>query len=52
MTGAGFGGCVVALIDEDAVPAYLQKVPALYRAATAREPSFLVTRPGDGARAL
>ncbi|MBC7247471.1 MAG: galactokinase [Actinobacteria bacterium] len=52
MTGAGFGGCVVALVDEDAVPAYLEKVPALYRAATAREPFFLVTRPRAGARKL
>lgn len=52
MTGAGFGGCVVALIDEDAVPAYLEKVPALHRAATARDPFFLVTRPRAGAHKL
>ncbi len=52
MTGAGFGGCVVALIDGNAVPAYLEKVPSLYRTATGRDPSFTVTLPGGRARRL
>ncbi|MDI6830542.1 MAG: galactokinase [Actinomycetota bacterium] len=53
MTGAGFGGCVVALLERDALPTYLEAVPGLYRRAAGREPFFLVLeRPAAGARAI
>jgi galactokinase len=53
MTGAGFGGCVIALVERDAVPAYLETVPERYRRATGREPFFLFQeKPAVGARRI
>ena len=52
MTGAGFGGCVIALMEQDALADYLETVPDLYRRATGREPSFLPVSPSAGARPL
>ena len=52
MTGGGFGGAVIALIPRSAVESTAQ---AIYDAAASRgfpEPTFLVARPGDGARRL
>jgi len=53
MTGAGFGGCVVALIRSDRIPDYLERVPELYRSAGGREPFFIIVDgPGGGVRKL
>lgn len=52
MTGAGFGGCVIALLRRDALPAYLDSVPDRYREATGREPFFLETVPAGGAAGM
>lgn len=49
MTGAGFGGCAIVLLEEECLPRYLEKVPALYRKATGRQPFFLPVRPSGGA---
>ncbi|MFI5954586.1 galactokinase [Cryptosporangium sp. NPDC051539] len=52
MTGGGFGGCVIALLDADAVPAATQ---AAANAAAARgftAPRAFVTSPAAGAHAL
>lgn len=52
MTGAGFGGCVIALMRDRYVQEYLRSVPKLYRDRTGCEPLTIVTRPGGGARRL
>lgn len=52
MTGAGFGGCVITLIKEEAVESYLRKVSGPYWEATHYEPEFIVTSPSGGARKL
>jgi galactokinase len=52
MTGAGFGGCVIALLRDEYIPEYLEMVPGLYRRATGREPFFLPAQPCAGARML
>jgi galactokinase len=52
MTGAGFGGCVIALIRDESLPGYLEKMPELYRGASGRDPSFIAARPCAGARKL
>ncbi|MEW6553945.1 MAG: galactokinase [Actinomycetota bacterium] len=52
MTGAGFGGCVIALARDESLPAYLAGVPGLYREASGREPFFISARPCAGARRL
>ncbi len=49
MTGAGFGGCVVALIRRENVERYTRRVPGLYWQATHCDAEFIVTTPGDGA---
>lgn len=52
MTGAGFGGCVVTLLRQDALRDYLRNVPGEYWEATHYEPEFIVTAPCGGARKL
>ncbi|MFK7696435.1 galactokinase [Paenibacillus sp. HJGM_3] len=49
MTGAGFGGCNVSLVREDAVDAFRQTVGERYTARTGLVPSFYVCDIGDGA---
>ncbi len=44
MTGAGFGGATVSLVDEAAVPDFEAHVGQTYRRRLGRDPSFLVTR--------
>ena len=52
MTGAGFGGCVIALIQEKTLERYLRRVPGLYWQATHYDAEFIVTSPGEGAHKL
>ena len=49
MTGGGFGGCTVALAQEDAVPALIEAVQAQYPARTGKTPTVYVCRATDGA---
>lgn len=49
MTGAGFGGCVVALIKTENVERYLRRVPGFYWQATHYDAEFVVSSPGEGA---
>lgn len=52
MTGGGFGGCIVALVKSEDVEKVAQEMLDAYRAALGIETSYLVTRPGEGARVL
>lgn len=49
MTGAGFGGCVVALVMADAVEAFCQTVAVLYERQMLRKPAFYLCRAASGA---
>jgi len=49
MTGGGFGGCVVALVDRGAVDAFSGTVAALYERQTLRTPALYVCRASAGA---
>jgi galactokinase len=49
LTGAGFGGCVVALCGSDAVEAVVETATKQYRERTAREPTAFVCRAVGGA---
>jgi galactokinase len=40
MTGAGFAGCAVALVADDAVAGFVPEVEARYREATGNEPAL------------
>ena len=48
MTGAGFGGCTVSLVDEGAVEAFRERVSAAYQAATGTAPEIYVCRAEAG----
>jgi galactokinase len=49
MTGAGFGGCAVALVEEAAVDGFVQAVAPAYERQTRRTPALYVTRAAPGA---
>lgn len=49
MTGAGFGGCAVALVRDAELPGFVQSVAAGYTAATGLTPRVYVCRAADGA---
>ena len=50
LTGAGFGGCVVALAQRNHADDVLAKATLRYRATTGIEPAGFVARAVDGAR--
>ena len=49
MTGAGFGGCTVSLVMEDAVDELIQKVKRDYPKRTGLQPEIYVCNVEDGA---
>ena len=49
MTGAGFGGCAVALIEESAVNTFLKEVARRYESDTDVQPSLYVCTASPGA---
>jgi galactokinase len=50
MTGAGFGGCAIALVKHEAVPTLLKALSTQYPKVTGRQPGLLLTKPSQGAR--
>lgn len=50
MTGAGFGGCTVAVIRDEAVDSFVKNVGEAYIKEFGHEASFFVTEIGDGGR--
>ncbi len=48
MTGAGFGGCAIALVEQVEIPDFTSSVRSAYLAATGLEPAFYVTHAADG----
>jgi len=52
MTGAGFGGCAVALVQESKAEPFAASVAASYQKATGNEPKVYVTQATDGAAAI
>ncbi len=52
MTGGGFGGCTVALVDAHAVGAIVRQVHERYHAATGIEASSFTSRPARGAHVV
>lgn len=52
MTGGGFGGCVVALAERDAVQGLTSALKSGYKAKHSRECEVFATRASDGARSV
>ncbi|MEN9933673.1 MAG: hypothetical protein RLZZ387_252 [Chloroflexota bacterium] len=48
ITGAGFGGCTVSLVDQSAVERFRQEVAAAYLAATGSEATIYVCKASGG----
>ena len=49
MTGAGFGGCAVALVAQESVDAFTQEVAPCYKEKTGREAEIYLCRATEGA---
>jgi len=49
MTGGGFGGCTVSLVEKRAAETFIETVGTEYRHATGLHPDFLRTRAAQGA---
>lgn len=49
MTGGGFGGCTVNIVEEDAVEGFIERVGTKYLETIGYEASFYVVTAGDGA---
>jgi galactokinase len=49
MTGGGFGGCTVNLVDAEAVDEFVRRVPRQYEASTGRRSEIYVSDAGGGA---
>ena len=52
MTGGGFGGCTVALVQADKVDAISEHLSAEYEKRTRIKPTLFVSRPAGGATVL
>ena len=52
MTGAGFGGCTVSIVKDEAIDGFIEKVGSAYRERIGYDADFYVVEIGDGPRAL
>ena len=52
VTGAGFGGCAIALVHKDAIPTFINTVGAAYKEKIGYEATFFQCSTGNGAGPL
>ena len=52
MTGAGFGGCTVAIVRDDDIDTFINSIGKAFLERFGHEASFYVTETGDGAKEL
>lgn len=52
MTGAGFGGCTVSIVRENAVKDFIAKVGDHYNARTGLKADFYIAEIGDGSKRI
>ena len=52
MTGAGFGGCTVSVVKEDAIDQFTKQVVSDYKEKIGYEPTIYIAGVGDGAKEI
>lgn len=52
MTGAGFGGCAIAIVEKNQVAEFINEVKESYKEKIGYEATFYVANIGDGAREI
>lgn len=52
MTGAGFGGCAIALVPEESYPDFVKHTGSIYTAQLNRTATFYTAAAGEGARRI
>lgn len=52
MTGAGFGGCTVSLVENGSIDEFIKSVGKAYKEKIGYEASFYISEIGDGGREL
>ncbi|HOJ11165.1 MAG TPA: galactokinase [Clostridiales bacterium] len=52
MTGAGFGGCTVSIVKEDAIDKFIENVGKGYSERVGLKASFYISETGEGAREI
>ncbi|ASK64330.1 galactokinase [Virgibacillus phasianinus] len=52
MTGAGFGGCAIAIVENGSVEKFKENVNKIYRETIGYDPTFYTAMIGDGAKKL
>lgn len=52
MTGAGFGGCTVAIINNCALDKYIERIGVLFEEKFGHKASFYISGTGDGGREI
>ncbi|MCR5291054.1 MAG: galactokinase [Treponema sp.] len=50
MTGAGFGGCAIAIVHNDAIDSFIDSVQQNYTKTIGHDAGFFVCKPGDGVK--
>ncbi|MGN7938887.1 galactokinase [Virgibacillus sp. 6R] len=52
MTGAGFGGCTVSIVENEKIDQFIEEVGKAYKEKTGLTADFYVANVGDGAREI
>ena len=52
MTGAGFGGCTVSIVEDDKIDAFIENVGNVYKDKIGYAADFYVVTVGDGAHKM
>jgi len=52
MTGGGFGGCTINLVDSSSIETFRERVGGEYQRATGQQPEIYVCSACDGVRRI
>jgi galactokinase len=52
LTGAGFGGCTVNLVDKSSAKSFSAQLASRYKSQTGLKPEIYICRASDGARLI